>query len=816
MADDPTRTRSRNAWPCLLVLGLAAVLFLARLGDRSLWSMELRWAQIPREMLRTGQWFRPTINGQLYYDKPLGSYWLVVLSALCRGGCDETAARLPGALAGLLAVGLLMVLARKLHGSATAWRAGLILATCFSMVFFARHASADLLNLAGTMLALVLFVCNRQRPDVRWLLPFWLVLALTSLTKGLLGFVLPLLIIGVYCSFPSSSEGPAAESPTGLAGFCRRQRWLLNGKTLLALPLAVGVYLLPFLISAIQHGDHSGLALVWRENLQRFVAPHNHRGPIYLYAGAIWVLLAPWSLLLPAALFLPSPLVGEGSGVRGPANRLFTRVFFWTILIFFTLARSRRSYYLLPVLPAGALLVAELLAQEIETLGGLARRLLRLGLLGLLLIVAGCLLAFLPLQALLPAPWCDLPAPPAAAGGIGCCLVSLVLLLRAWRRLQRGRLILALGAASFLAWFYLFVLAAPEAEAYRAGRAFALQVRACVAGQFDRLALFRTREPVFYLDAPRPLLELSCSAEVDAAVRAHGIRWLVGRQRDVEAAGLAGRICLRERSFPWESEAIREGKLVLLQCAGGIAQPRPEEPAHSLCRRLCLFASRPFFDRSFFDRPFGDVNDDLLLGFAAHLNFLPIDRRELLAEFAHLGDALRVCSFDRDVQVDRVRSRRNVLHGEQTIAAIDRARVTLRSAGGLLAGEGQVHCLILWDPERGPILEQTPQDLDAFGSARPTADQTERHQAQNEGAVTKTESRTHGIVVPARVHGIIRNQTPSRVGLPGKGQVKQPCPRCKTEASQRGQDQPARTTNREGPPQGSCATSPPFQVASPM
>src|SRR5438067_1041566 len=67
------------------VLALAAVLCFARLGDRALWSMELRWAEIPREMRLTGDFTRPTINGHLYYDKPLGSYWLVLAAAWLRG-----------------------------------------------------------------------------------------------------------------------------------------------------------------------------------------------------------------------------------------------------------------------------------------------------------------------------------------------------------------------------------------------------------------------------------------------------------------------------------------------------------------------------------------------------------------------------------------------------------------------------------------------------------------------------------------------------------------------------------------------------------
>ena len=87
-----------------LVLVLAAILFFARLGARALWSSEFRWAEIAREMIVTHNYFWPTINGHVYYDKPLGSYWLVIFSTPFTGGLNEAATRLPCAIAGLLAV----------------------------------------------------------------------------------------------------------------------------------------------------------------------------------------------------------------------------------------------------------------------------------------------------------------------------------------------------------------------------------------------------------------------------------------------------------------------------------------------------------------------------------------------------------------------------------------------------------------------------------------------------------------------------------------------------------------------------------------
>src|SRR5207237_6523819 len=86
------------------VLAASAVLFFARLGDRGVVSEELRWAEVAREMRLTGDYLRPTVNGRTYYDKPLGTYWLIVAASHLTGGVDEAAARLPAAAAGWLGV----------------------------------------------------------------------------------------------------------------------------------------------------------------------------------------------------------------------------------------------------------------------------------------------------------------------------------------------------------------------------------------------------------------------------------------------------------------------------------------------------------------------------------------------------------------------------------------------------------------------------------------------------------------------------------------------------------------------------------------
>src|SRR5262249_7490977 len=143
--------------------------------------------------------------------------------------------------------------------------------------------------------------------------------------------------------------------------------------------------------------------------------PVNHRGPVYLYSYVIFGLAAPWSLLLPAAL-----LNGRTGETR--TARTFARVFFWATFAFFTLSASRRSYYLLPILPAAGLLVGRLLATPTAEYSRAVRVLTQLGSVGIAATVGSLGLLLVPASWF--ASWTDLPPVPArplvALVGVAC------------------------------------------------------------------------------------------------------------------------------------------------------------------------------------------------------------------------------------------------------------------------------------------------------------------------------------------------------------------------------------------------------------
>ncbi|HEY6298557.1 MAG TPA: glycosyltransferase family 39 protein [Candidatus Binatus sp.] len=561
--DDP---RFRLRAGCVLIL--AAILFFARLGARALWSSEFRWAEIAREMIVTHNYFWPTINGHVYYDKPLGSYWLVIFSTAFTGGLNEAATRLPCAIAGLLAVALLMLLTRRLYDARTAILSGVILATSFSFVFFSRDASADVETIAGELAALLLFNHNEQRGDGLWVVGLWLIMAATSLTKGLLGFALPLLMIGAYSClrdgwsqlFQEIARGSMADRMRKLV---ERNRWFFNWYTVIGVALGGLVYYIPFEVSARMMGTQKGLAMVYRENVVRFFHPFDHRGPIYLYVYVIFGLMAPWSALLPAAL-VETHSLRHANAEPARADR-FALVYFWATFIFFTLSGSRRSYYILPILPAAAMLVARTLAYPGELRSTFARRLLTIGYALVAFAAVAGIVLLVPAWAILPSPYDALPDLPARSAFIVLWIVSVAAVIYSIRGFSPYRVAISIGTIAYLVMAYIYIFAMPAAEAYRGEKSFGYAVLNKIGGSTDHLVLFKTEGPLFYLNPPKPLPEFDEKQDLREAIAKGDAKWMIVRRRDMPKLDTPTTIELSEASYPWETDYNFRNKVVLVR-----------------------------------------------------------------------------------------------------------------------------------------------------------------------------------------------------------------------------------------------------------
>lgn len=555
------------------VLGLAAVMFFARLGVRALWSSEFRWAEIAREMQLNSHYFWPTINGRVYYDKPLGSYWLVVAAAQLTGGIvNETSARLPCAIAGLLAIWLLLILGRRLYDNRTALLAGVVLITSYSFLFFSRTASADVETITGELAALALFLRYEREQNGWWVVWLWIVMAATSLTKGLLGFVLPLMVIGVYSCLADGWAELWHRISHGAIGrrvlwLFERNRWLFNWKSVIAIALGGVIYYVPFAISAARTGSEKGLDMVYRENVVRFFHPFDHRGPIYLYVYVIFALMLPWSIFLPAALAQAHSKDGDAG--TAPRSNRFTLVYFWATFIFFTLSGSRRSYYLLPILPAGALLVARMLTTPMESLAPLARRFLKIGYAVAAVGLIGSVIVMVPPSWILPGRLAGLPAAPDRAIFAFCWLVSTLAVIYTLRNFDSRRIAMSTGIAAVLFLGYVFIFAMPAADRWRGEKPFAHTIREKMGQTTTGIALYKAEGPIFYLNLPHPVPYYQNVARLRHDALADKVHWVIVRRRDVgnfeKKIGIPSAIVAREAFFPFEPRQHILNKNVLIE-----------------------------------------------------------------------------------------------------------------------------------------------------------------------------------------------------------------------------------------------------------
>lgn len=551
-----------------ILLALVAVLLLFwALGERGLWTAEGRWAEVTREMLLSGDFFHPTINGEPYFDKPLLTYWLIVLVSGLTGRLDEWTVRLPSAISGLMALWATVYLGRRLWSAEVGRTAGWLLLTTYSFLFWSRAGTADMENMAAVTLALAWYWAKRDRPNFSAFFIFYLIAFVGSHTKGLTALIVPILAV----------------SPDVLAK--GRWRTVLRPSHFLAMALAGGIYLVPFIYASITRGDYqaSGLALVFQENIQRFFQPFDHKGPIYCYFYYLPMLFLPWTPLFLVAC------AGMARGWKDLDSR--TR---WLIkaallvFLFFTASGSRRSYYILPILPLCALWTAVFLRTDSVLLPALMifRRWgfrIQPGLLAVL--------AFIYIAS--PVIWPVLTdrigfaAPQGLMIGtfVGGLAVAGLFAIFHWRHsllsavfgTARPAAPLVAAVAVFMGIFFCWQM--NSLEIYRTERPFSLELKKQLIGvDPEQVAFFHKISPnaLFYLDLPRPVQLLSDQEAIRRFIENESNNnVLISRRKYLPElipllpADMIQRPDLAEEIQPWERKDSR--KLV----AWDLSKPEP-------------------------------------------------------------------------------------------------------------------------------------------------------------------------------------------------------------------------------------------------
>ncbi len=331
--------------PALFALFLAFTLIWAGgLGSRKLVGPdEGRYAEIAREMALSGDWVTPRLNGIKYFEKPPLQYWATAV-AFKTFGENEWSARLWAGGTGLLCVLLTYFTGRRLFDADAGLLAAAVAASTPLFLLIGHLNTLDMgltffLHLAVSGFLLAQKEAENARP---WMLLTWSALALAVLSKGLVALLLPGATLVVYSLLARDfSPWRRLQLGSGLPLFL-----------LIAAPWFVAV--------SLANPEFARFFFI-HEHFERFLTTsHGRYQPWWYFLPIILVGALPWTLAMLAAMASAWRKTVD-SGFQ--ASR-FLLVWVLVIFLFFSASDSKLPSYILPMIPALALLTGVSLAQS--------------------------------------------------------------------------------------------------------------------------------------------------------------------------------------------------------------------------------------------------------------------------------------------------------------------------------------------------------------------------------------------------------------------------------------------------------------------
>ncbi|MBY0576744.1 MAG: glycosyltransferase family 39 protein [Gallionellaceae bacterium] len=335
--------------PVWLLLIAIALIWFSNLEYRTLIKPdEGRYAEIPREMVASGDWTTPRLNGLKYFEKPPLQYWATA-TAYTVFGEHQWTSRLWTGLTGFAGILLVWFAGLRLFGREAAGYAALLLSSSLLYVLMGHVNTLDMgvtffltLGIAGLLLGQAQADVRKQR---NWMLLAWAGLALAVLSKGLMGLVLPGAALFIYCIVQRDF------------GVLKRMHWLPG----LAIFLAITV---PWFVLVMKANPEFFERFFIYEHYTRFTTKDLGRyQPWYYFIPILLAGALPWTVLMFDSMFRSAR--GNLPG-RVFNSQLFLLIWAVFIYVFFSISGSKLPSYLLPMFPALALLMGKRIAEMRE------------------------------------------------------------------------------------------------------------------------------------------------------------------------------------------------------------------------------------------------------------------------------------------------------------------------------------------------------------------------------------------------------------------------------------------------------------------
>lgn len=336
----PVTGSTRSAFAVFALVALA-VIFLRPLLPID----ETRYVAVAWEMFHSGDFFVPTKNFELYTHKPPLLFWIINL-VWAVFGVSEFGARVVGPGFALLALFLTTRLARQLwpEEEGIAGRTAWILAGTLVFIVFGGTTMFDAALSVGVVAGIMSLVAVARTGQTRFWLAFGAALAIGTLAKGPVIFIH---LLPAALSMPFWGRQVAPSVPPISA---RRHAAGIGIAVLAGLALVL-VWLLP---AIIQGGEEYRNAILWKQSAGRIAQSFAHSRPVYWYVLALPLLLFPWVWM---------PRIWRATWRASWSEPGMRLILIWMLSAFvlFSLIDGKQLHYLVPELPAVALLIARIL-----------------------------------------------------------------------------------------------------------------------------------------------------------------------------------------------------------------------------------------------------------------------------------------------------------------------------------------------------------------------------------------------------------------------------------------------------------------------
>ncbi|QOV24030.1 ArnT family glycosyltransferase [Anabaenopsis elenkinii] len=328
------------------------------------------FAEASRQMLVTGDWITPIFNGETRFDKPALIYWCQAI-AYAIMGVNEWSVRLPSAIAAVGVIGLtfytihwyfaqkdrLEQVSRPIRRNFTAMLAAAMLALSPEMIVWGRAGVSDMMLtgcMASALLCFFLGYASQEEPEAQfpvslfpnsWYVACYVLIAAAILSKGPVGIVLPILIIGAFLIYLGNIRQVLKEM-----------------RIFTGMLIIFGLSAPWYVLVTWRNGWNYINSFFGYHNVERFTEVVNgHSAPWYFYFVVVLLGFAPYSVYLPMAM--ASTKFWQRSHWRHCQERsqqlgLFACIWFIAIFGFFNIAVTKLPSYVLPLMPAIAILIA--------------------------------------------------------------------------------------------------------------------------------------------------------------------------------------------------------------------------------------------------------------------------------------------------------------------------------------------------------------------------------------------------------------------------------------------------------------------------